>query len=83
MTHLVEELGNDDAPTYPDERYVLLCNTIHDLCLTLQPFNRFDLIWTDPSPYTEITQITSERCPGLDYLGFEGADDTGRTELKV
>ncbi|PIG83073.1 phosphoglycerate mutase family protein [Aspergillus arachidicola] len=30
------------------------------------PSDRFDLIWTDPSPYTEITETTSEQCPGLD-----------------
>ncbi|PWY66780.1 hypothetical protein BO70DRAFT_433096 [Aspergillus heteromorphus CBS 117.55] len=30
------------------------------------PSDRFDLIWTDPSPYTNITDITSEDCPGLD-----------------
>lgn len=83
MTHLVEELGNDDAPTYPDDRQVLLCGTIYVRCLTLQPMNRFDLIWTDPSPYKEITRISSEKCPGLDHLGFDGADDTDRTDLKV
>ncbi|GMG08848.1 unnamed protein product [Aspergillus oryzae] len=30
------------------------------------PNDRFDLIWTDPSPYTKITETTSEQCPGLD-----------------
>ncbi|KAE8143570.1 hypothetical protein BDV38DRAFT_231666 [Aspergillus pseudotamarii] len=30
------------------------------------PSDRFDLIWTDPSPYTKITETTSEQCPGLD-----------------
>lgn len=30
------------------------------------PDDHFDLIWTDPSPYTSITSITSEQCPGLD-----------------
>ncbi|KAL1989099.1 hypothetical protein VTN96DRAFT_5862 [Rasamsonia emersonii] len=30
------------------------------------PSDRFDLIWTDPSPYNNITSITSENCPGLD-----------------
>jgi hypothetical protein len=27
---------------------------------------RFDLIWTDPYPYSAITAETSEQCPGLD-----------------
>ncbi|OJJ95766.1 hypothetical protein ASPACDRAFT_55043 [Aspergillus aculeatus ATCC 16872] len=46
LTDIVEELGDDDAPTYPDDS--------------------FNLIWTDPSPYTDITAVTSENCPGLD-----------------
>ncbi|KAJ5646276.1 hypothetical protein N7490_002648 [Penicillium lividum] len=51
MTDLVEELGYEDAPLYPD--------------------NRFDLIWTDPYPYTKITEITSEKCIGLDWFAEE------------
>ena len=34
-----------------------------------QPSNTyysFNLIWTDPYPYNNITAITSENCPGLD-----------------
>lgn len=27
---------------------------------------RFDIIWTDPSPYKKITDKTSEKCAGLD-----------------
>ncbi|GIK03809.1 hypothetical protein Aspvir_007883 [Aspergillus viridinutans] len=46
LTDIVDKLGDDDAPTYPDDR--------------------FDLIWTDPYPYSEITAQTSEQCPGLD-----------------
>ncbi|OJJ60395.1 hypothetical protein ASPSYDRAFT_42124 [Aspergillus sydowii CBS 593.65] len=46
LTDIIEELGADDAPEYPSDR--------------------FDLIWTDPSPYDEITDETSEQCPGLD-----------------
>ncbi|KAJ5677656.1 uncharacterized protein N7477_003289 [Penicillium maclennaniae] len=30
------------------------------------PEDRFDLIWTIPHPYDEITEIYSEQCPGLD-----------------
>ncbi|TGO61011.1 hypothetical protein BOTNAR_0136g00140 [Botryotinia narcissicola] len=26
----------------------------------------YDIIWTDPKPYTGLTEITSENCPGLD-----------------
>ncbi|EAW19729.1 putative phosphoglycerate mutase family protein [Aspergillus fischeri NRRL 181] len=46
LTDIVDKLGDDDAPSYPDDR--------------------FDLIWTDPYPYSEITAQTSEQCPGLD-----------------
>ncbi|KAJ5577420.1 uncharacterized protein N7459_006384 [Penicillium hispanicum] len=49
MTHIAEELGDEDAPTYPDDR--------------------FDLIWTYPSPYTEVTEITREKCHHLEMLG--------------
>ena len=30
------------------------------------PSDNYNLIWTDPYPYSEITSITSEDCPGLD-----------------
>ncbi|PWY76264.1 SURF6-domain-containing protein [Aspergillus heteromorphus CBS 117.55] len=30
------------------------------------PDERFDLVWTIPFPYDNITSIRSERCPGLD-----------------
>ncbi|RDA94990.1 hypothetical protein CP533_0142 [Ophiocordyceps camponoti-saundersi (nom. inval.)] len=30
------------------------------------PRSAFNLIWVDPYPYDEITDIRSERCPGLD-----------------
>ncbi|KAE8392576.1 hypothetical protein BDV23DRAFT_192523, partial [Aspergillus alliaceus] len=30
------------------------------------PKGRFDVIWTDPSPYSKITEESSEQCPGLD-----------------
>ncbi|KAL4901164.1 hypothetical protein BDW74DRAFT_182017 [Aspergillus multicolor] len=46
LTDIIEDLGDDKAPEYPDDRY--------------------DLIWTDPSPYDAITAETSEQCPGLD-----------------
>ncbi|KAJ9296734.1 hypothetical protein DTO271G3_4933 [Paecilomyces variotii] len=46
LTDIVDKLGDDNAPTYPDDRY--------------------DIIWTDPSPYDSITSQTSENCPGLD-----------------
>ncbi|OAA33337.1 hypothetical protein AAL_00802 [Moelleriella libera RCEF 2490] len=46
LTELVAELGDDNAPDYPSDR--------------------FDQIWIDPSPYSQITDIVSENCPGLD-----------------
>jgi hypothetical protein len=30
------------------------------------PSGSYNLIWTDPYPYSEITSVTSENCPGLD-----------------
>ncbi|KAK2599028.1 hypothetical protein QQS21_005494 [Conoideocrella luteorostrata] len=30
------------------------------------PSDRFDQIWIDPHPYSQITDIVSEHCPGLD-----------------
>ncbi|KAG9253634.1 uncharacterized protein F5Z01DRAFT_657806 [Emericellopsis atlantica] len=30
------------------------------------PDDSFDLIWTQPPPYKDITDTTSENCPGLD-----------------
>ncbi|KAJ5279862.1 hypothetical protein N7478_005234 [Penicillium angulare] len=46
LTDIVDKLGDDDAPDYPDDS--------------------FKIIWTDPSPYDDITSKTSENCPGLD-----------------
>ncbi|KAJ5824747.1 hypothetical protein N7447_007087 [Penicillium robsamsonii] len=48
ITDILETLGVDDAPHYPDDS--------------------FDLIWTVPSPYDEITDESSEQCPGLDSV---------------
>ncbi|CAK3844970.1 Hypothetical predicted protein [Lecanosticta acicola] len=30
------------------------------------PSDHFDIIWTDPPNYTDITDMASENCPGLD-----------------
>ncbi|KAJ5551318.1 hypothetical protein N7535_000732 [Penicillium sp. DV-2018c] len=30
------------------------------------PDDRYDIIWTDPWPYGNVTDIRSEECPGLD-----------------
>ncbi|CAI7597602.1 unnamed protein product [Penicillium bialowiezense] len=46
LTDIVKELGDKDAPSYPDDSY--------------------NIIWTDPSPYSKITEETSENCAGLD-----------------
>lgn len=46
MKQLVQALGYDDPPEYPEDR--------------------FDLAWTIPFPYGNITEIWSEQCPGLD-----------------
>ncbi|OJJ70691.1 hypothetical protein ASPBRDRAFT_44929 [Aspergillus brasiliensis CBS 101740] len=46
MREIVQALGYDDPPDYPEDR--------------------FDLIWTIPFPYNNITDIQSEECPELD-----------------
>ncbi|KAG2028090.1 hypothetical protein GB937_000543 [Aspergillus fischeri] len=46
MKEIMEELGSDHVPEYPEDR--------------------FDLIWTVPFPYDNITDVRSEGCPGLD-----------------
>lgn len=50
MKEIVEELGSDHVPEYPEDR--------------------FDLIWTLPFPYDNITAVRSEGCPGLDTRSF-------------
>ncbi|KAL6885431.1 hypothetical protein GGI43DRAFT_419106 [Trichoderma evansii] len=37
------------------------------------PGDRFDLIWVIPSPYQEVTEVKSEKVPGLD----DGLDQEG------
>lgn len=46
LTDIVSALGDDDAPTYPDDSY--------------------NIIWTDPYDYSDITDYGNECCPGLD-----------------
>ncbi|THC98333.1 hypothetical protein EYZ11_002194 [Aspergillus tanneri] len=46
MKQIVKDLGYEDPPEYPEDRY--------------------DLIWTLPFPYDNITDIRSEGCPDLD-----------------
>ncbi|KAJ5667779.1 uncharacterized protein N7477_006349 [Penicillium maclennaniae] len=71
LTDIVEQLGDDNAPDYPDDRYVP--RPVKDGDDSLEVVwnranfdNSFNIIWTDPSPYTSITSETSENCPGLD-----------------
>ncbi|KAH8800498.1 hypothetical protein F5884DRAFT_554696 [Xylogone sp. PMI_703] len=55
---------------------ILICwehDALHDIVKKLgdddapdYPDDSFDIIWTDPSPYSKITSMTSENCPGLD-----------------
>ncbi|KAF7195022.1 hypothetical protein HII31_03696 [Pseudocercospora fuligena] len=55
---------------------VLICwehKALHDIVKALgdddapdYPSDRFDIIWTDPADYGEITDEYSEMCPGLD-----------------
>ncbi|KAG9242125.1 putative phosphoglycerate mutase family protein [Calycina marina] len=36
------------------------------------PDDLFNIIWTDPKPYSTITATTSENCPGLDDWEYKG-----------
>lgn len=45
------------------------------------PVDRFDVIWTDPHPYTEITSATSEKCPGLDEQWEDGLSTLSQKTL--
>jgi hypothetical protein len=65
LTDIVKELGDKDAPDYPDDRYVLVAETMSWRQFTNLMYS-FNIIWTDPSPYSSITAETSENCPGLD-----------------
>jgi hypothetical protein len=63
LTNIVDALGDDNAPTYPDARSSF--PTQRSTCDTNQSYS-FNIIWTDPSPYDSIVSMTSENCPGLD-----------------
>ncbi|RAK98425.1 putative 60S ribosome biogenesis protein Rrp14 [Aspergillus ibericus CBS 121593] len=63
MREIVQALGYDDPPEYPDER--------------------FDLIWTIPYPYDNITDIRSERCPGLDVRAVNNRAETERQDFNL
>ncbi|GCB22218.1 ribosomal RNA-processing protein 14 [Aspergillus awamori] len=60
MREIVQELGYEDPPEYPEDR--------------------FDLIWTIPFPYNNITDIQSEECPGLDVPALMKVQDRAETE---
>lgn len=62
--------------TFQGDGNILICwehNALTDIVKKLgdkeapeYPHDSFDLIWTDPFPYSKIVEITSEKCPGLD-----------------
>ncbi|KAF2654668.1 hypothetical protein K491DRAFT_659676 [Lophiostoma macrostomum CBS 122681] len=61
---------------YTGSGNILICwehKALHDIVKELGDKNApdydsddFNIIWTDPSPYNDITSKTSENCPGLD-----------------
>ncbi|KAJ6124511.1 hypothetical protein N7471_011828 [Penicillium samsonianum] len=61
---------------YDGEGNILICwehDTLTDILETLgvkdapsYPDDSFDIIWTLPSPYDEMSKDTKENCPGLD-----------------
>ncbi|KIM97511.1 hypothetical protein OIDMADRAFT_70695, partial [Oidiodendron maius Zn] len=66
----------DVVDNYSGPGNILICwehGNLHDIVKALgdknapdYPDGSYNLIWTDPSPYTDITSVTSENCPGLD-----------------
>lgn len=79
MSKIAEELGTEDPPEYPEERLVYPYPPVipcHGMSTVLMISKRYDLVWTIPYPYTNVTEIWSEECPGLDY-------DVGSAPLRV
>ncbi|OJJ50255.1 hypothetical protein ASPZODRAFT_90240 [Penicilliopsis zonata CBS 506.65] len=66
----------DTVENYEGEGNILICwehaalnNIVEALGVSSYsnyPSDAYNLIWTDPYPWTEITNVTSEDCPGLD-----------------
>ncbi|KAJ5691886.1 hypothetical protein N7462_001309 [Penicillium macrosclerotiorum] len=66
----------DVVDDYSGSGNILICwehDALHDIVKKLgdddapdYPDDRYDIIWTDPSPYDDITSETSENCAGLD-----------------
>ncbi|KAF1989768.1 hypothetical protein K402DRAFT_401860 [Aulographum hederae CBS 113979] len=66
----------DVVDDYDGPGNILICwehDALHDIVKELgmknapdYPDDSFNIIWTDPSPYSSITSETSENCPGLD-----------------
>ncbi|KAL4928175.1 putative phosphoglycerate mutase family protein [Aspergillus undulatus] len=70
------ECVKDAVDDYDGDQNILICwehDALTDIIEELgaddapeYPSDSYDLIWTDPAPYTEIISETSEQCPGLD-----------------
>ncbi|KAL4809857.1 hypothetical protein BDV18DRAFT_156237 [Aspergillus unguis] len=72
------ECVKDAVDAYDGDGNVLICwehDALTDIVEELgvdkddapeYPDDSFDIIWTLPSPYDEVTSETSEECPGLD-----------------
>ncbi|OCL01205.1 hypothetical protein AOQ84DRAFT_393826 [Glonium stellatum] len=66
----------DVVDGYQGNGNILICwehDALHDIVKKLgdsdapdYPDDSFNLIWTDPYPYSQIASTTSEDCPGLD-----------------
>ena len=60
---------------YGGSGHILICWEHHNLQGIVEalgdsnapsyPDDAFNIIWTDPSPYTDITSMTTENCPGI------------------
>jgi hypothetical protein len=66
----------DVVDAYDGPGNILICwehDALHDIVKALgdkdapdYDSDDYDKIWTDPSPYDDITDKSSENCPGLD-----------------
>ncbi|KAJ2974907.1 hypothetical protein NQ176_g5811 [Zarea fungicola] len=66
ISPLAADLGITVDTSWEHEHLTDLIAKLGDDDAPEYPGDHFDLIWTDPYPYTSIVSTTSENCPGLD-----------------
>ena len=82
LTDIAKALGDENAPKWKKHSWVLFLSFLffwirwfgwggdgNNSLFSRESqliSRRYDTIWTLPEPYTDITEMTSENCPGLD-----------------